>query len=106
MGLQMSRRLDIEDIDAALKRAASKAVGGTREERSGRFQSVQSSTVRSVRYDHDTRALDITFIGGKTYRYLNVPLDVYVAFIGAKSKGEFFNDNIKDTFVGATVRAG
>jgi hypothetical protein len=99
----MSRRLDIEDVDAALRRAANKAVGGTREERSGRFQRVQSSPVRSVRYDHDARALDITFASGKTNRYLNVPLEVYINFIDAESKGEFFNDNIKDTFVCAEV---
>jgi hypothetical protein len=101
----MSRRLDIEVVDAALRRAANKAVGGTREERSGRFQRVQSSMVRSVRYDHDARALDITFVSGKTYRYLSVPLEVYVDFIDAESKGEFFNDNIKDTFVHTAVRS-
>jgi hypothetical protein len=33
----MNRRLDIENVDAALRRAAFKAVHGTREERSGRF---------------------------------------------------------------------
>jgi KTSC domain len=101
----MSRRLDIEVVDAALQRAANKAVGGTREERSGRFQRVQSSTVRSVRYDHDGRALDVTFMSGKTYRYLNVPLEVYVDFIDAESKGGFFNDNIKDAFVHTAVRS-
>jgi hypothetical protein len=99
----MSRRLDIEVVDAALRRAANKAVGGTREERSGRFQRVQSSMVRSVRYAHDARALDITFVSGRTYRYLSVPLEVYVDFIDAESKGEFFNDNIKDTFVHTAV---
>jgi hypothetical protein len=102
----MNRRLDIDDVNAALQRAAKKAVGGTREERSGRFQRVQSSIMRSVRYDHDARALEITFISGQTYRYLNVPLEVYVDFIDAESKGEFFNDNIKDTFVHTAVRAG
>jgi len=101
----MSRRLDIEDVDAALQRAANKAVGGTPEERSGRFQRVQSSTVRSIRYDHDARALDVTFTSGRTYRYLNVPLEVYVAFIDAESKGKFFNDNIENAFVCGTVRS-
>lgn len=33
----MSRTLDIEKVDAALKRAAYKAFHGTREERAGRF---------------------------------------------------------------------
>jgi hypothetical protein len=105
MGREMNRRLDIEDVDAALRRAANKAVGGTREERSGRFQRVQSSTLRSVRYDRDARALDITFIGGQTYRYLNVPSEVYVDFIAAGSKGEYFNHNIKDAFHHTTARS-
>jgi hypothetical protein len=99
----MSRRPDIEDIDAALKRAAYKAVYGTREERSGRFQRVQSSMMTSVRYHHDARELDITFTSGKTCRYLNVPPKVYFDLLDAGSKGEFFNDNIKDEFVFAEV---
>jgi hypothetical protein len=33
----MSRMLDVEKVDAALKRAARRAIHGTREERSGRF---------------------------------------------------------------------
>lgn len=35
----MRRGLDFEKAEAALKRAADKAMHGTREERSGRFQS-------------------------------------------------------------------
>jgi hypothetical protein len=102
----MNRRLDIEEVDAALRRAANKAVGGTREERSGRFQLVQSSTVRSIRYNRGARALDITFMSGKTYRYLKVPLEVYVDFIAAGSKGEYFNDHIKGAFVHAVIDSG
>ncbi len=33
----MSRKLDVEKVDAALKRAAYRAIHGTRAERSGRF---------------------------------------------------------------------
>ena len=43
--------------------------------------------------------LDITFTSGKTYRYLEVPAEVYDELLDARSKGEFFNDNIKDEFV-------
>jgi KTSC domain len=100
----MSRRLDIESVDAALKRAANKAIHGTREERSGRFQRVQSSTMTFLRYHDKTRELDITFTSGKTYRYQNVPLELYIDLLKAGSKGEFFNDNIKDEFVCSEVR--
>lgn len=90
----MSRILDVEEIDAALKRAANKAIHGTREERSGRLL-----VVSSVEYDAETHELLVTFTNGKTYRYLNIPVEVYDRFIGAESKGEFFNDNIKGSFV-------
>jgi hypothetical protein len=33
----MSKKLDVDKVDAALKRAARAAVSGSREERSGRF---------------------------------------------------------------------
>jgi hypothetical protein len=100
----MTRRLDIEKVDAALKRAANRAIHGTREERSGRFQPVQSSMMTSIRYKHDARVLDITFTSGKTYRYLEVPVEIYEGFLDAESKGEFFSDSIKDEFNFAEVR--
>ncbi len=99
----MNRRLDIEKVDAAPKRAADKAIHGTREERSGRFQPVQSSMMTSIRYKHDARELDITFTSGKTYRYLEVPVEIYKGLLNAESKGDFFSDNIKDEFNFAEV---
>jgi len=99
----MSRTRDVKKVDAALKRAAYKAVHGTREERLGQFIPVQSSLMTSVRYDPAARELDIAFTSGKTYRYLNVPLETYACLLDAESKGEFFNDNIKDEFACAEV---
>jgi hypothetical protein len=58
-----------------------------------------------VDYDEDDAELDITFTSGKTYRYLHVPLEIYVDLLDAESKGEYFNDNIKDVFVCAEVRS-
>jgi hypothetical protein len=97
-GIKMNRRLDIENVDAALRRAAYKAVHGKREERSGRYHNVQSTVMTSIRYDSEARALDITFTSGETYRYSNVPRDIYAALLDAESKGEFFNDRVKDVF--------
>ena len=92
----MSRTLDIQKVDIALKRAARRAAQGTPEERSGRF--LVSSTIKSAEYDDEARELDITFTSGKAYRYFNVPLEIYAEFLDAGSKGKFFNDNIKGTF--------
>jgi hypothetical protein len=98
----VSRRLDIKK-GGARKRAARSAAPGASKERSGRF--LVSSVIKSVAYDEDAGELDITFASGKTYRYLDVPLGVYAEFLDAASKGEFFNENIKDAFRYAEVRA-
>ena len=66
---------------------------------------VESSVMTFVKYDDDTSELDITFTSGKTYRYLEVPVDIYDGLLDAESKGEFFNDNIKDSFVYNEVRS-
>jgi KTSC domain len=94
----MSRRLDIANVDAALKRAAYKAVHGTPEDRLGQYQRVQSTAIISIRYKADSRELDVTFTNGQTYCYSNVPRQVYLAFVDAESKGRFFNEKIKDRF--------
>jgi hypothetical protein len=65
---------------------------------------VQSSMMTFVKYDDDTCELDITFTSGMTYRYLKVPLEIYDGLLDAESKGEFFNENIKDAFVYSEVR--
>jgi hypothetical protein len=66
---------------------------------------VQSSMMTFVKYDDDAGELDITFTSGKTYRYLEVPAEIYDGLLDAESKGEFFNDNIKDAFVYREVRS-
>ena len=58
-----------------------------------------------VKYDDDSGELDITFTSGKTYRYLEVPAEIYDGLLDAESKGEYFNDNIKDAFVYSEVKS-
>jgi hypothetical protein len=91
----MSHGLDIRKAEAALKRAAYKAVHGTREERSGR---VISSALVSVKYDAASSDLEIRFVNCRTYRYSNVPPDVYEALLDAESKGTLFNALIRDRY--------
>lgn len=56
-----------------------------------------------VDYDDDARELDIMFTTGKIYRYLKVPREIYDDLLDAESKGEFFNQNIKDMFAVSEV---
>jgi hypothetical protein len=60
---------------------------------------VDSSMMTFVKYDDDSSELDIAFTSGKTYRYLHVPPEVYDGLLDAESKGEFFDENIKDDLV-------
>jgi hypothetical protein len=97
-GTNRGRILDLEEVEASLKRAAHRAIYGTRWERSGRFRPVQPSTVRSIRYDHGARELEIAFANGSICRYQNVPLKIYVDLLDSGSKDEFFNAKIKGEF--------
>jgi hypothetical protein len=64
----MSRGLDFEKAQAALKRAAEKAIHGTREERSGRFL---SNAQRSVsRYGHYEESRGDSMAGKKHELYI------------------------------------
>ena len=56
---------------------------------------VQSSMMTRGEYNEELRELDITFTSGKTYRYIDVPEDIYSGLIEATSQGEFFNDYIR-----------
>jgi len=91
----MSRGLDLAKAEAALKEAAERAVHGTREERSGR---VISSALTHIAYHADSGELEIRFVTGRTYRYLNVSPDVHESLQAAPSKGAFFNAEIKDKY--------
>jgi len=57
-----------------------------------------SSVINRISYDHKSSILRIIFISGNIYDYLNVPLPVYYSLKQARSKGMFFNENIKGKF--------
>jgi hypothetical protein len=102
----MRRKINIEEVETALKEAAVAATYGSREEQSGRFLPKQSSVIAAMHYDEDEAALDITFTGGTTYRYKHVPLETYVGLMEAESQGAFFNQNIKGAFDFTEVKSG
>jgi hypothetical protein len=62
-------------------------------------QAVQSSNIKSVGYDPDTKRLEIEFISGGVYQYMDVPETVHSELIQAESKGSYFQANIRDRYV-------
>lgn len=63
---------------------------------------VDSTTMRSVGYDPAQEILEIEFTSGAVYQYLEVPRAVFDELMQAKSKGRYFNEEIRDDY--AAVR--
>lgn len=57
-----------------------------------------STVIRAFDYDPADRRLDIEFVSGRRYSYLDVPEDVARALRASRSKGGFFNRRIRDRF--------
>lgn len=57
---------------------------------------VNSSAISRIEWKSGT--LSVWFIENGRYDYHRVPEGVYQAFLRAGSKGEFFNDNIRDRY--------
>jgi hypothetical protein len=52
---------------------------------------VTSSAIASVGYDETTQTLEIEFVSGRVYRFLEVPPSLAQALRAAPSHGGFFN---------------
>ena len=61
-------------------------------------QRVSSSNIVSVGYDEDQRILEIVFVGGRVYHYLEVPPERVLSLLRAESKGRYLNSEIKPHF--------
>lgn len=57
-----------------------------------------SSVIRAFHYKPTEHTLDITFVSGRVYRYLDVPQQLYDDMRASFSKGEYFNEHIRDHF--------
>lgn len=90
-------------IPVALARLA---LGASRASRASRISNavssqpipVVSSAIAAVAYDQESEELTITFTGGNSYTYSDVPMSVYQGLMSAGSKGAYFNDNIIDNY--------
>lgn len=58
----------------------------------------QSSLITAYGYDQPKLAMDIQFNDGAVFRYFQVPRDVVVGFVRAKSKGHYFLEWIKGKY--------
>ena len=60
---------------------------------------VDSSTIRSIGYDNDTKVLYVCFVyGNSTYAYFNVEVDIVKRLLDSNSKGKFLSKNFKGVY--------
>jgi len=65
---------------------------------------VESTIIRSVRYDERAQTLEIAFENGAVYHYLHVPEPVKDGLLSTDSKGGYFNSQIHGAFTFRRVR--
>lgn len=56
---------------------------------------VESSHIKSVGYDRDSRVMEIAFHSGKTYSYEGVPEVIHKGLMSSKSKGRYHHLYVK-----------
>ena len=59
---------------------------------------VESTTLRSAGHDSPSAVLELQFLNGAVYQYFFVPQRVYRDLLGARSKGGYFNQNIRGRY--------
>jgi hypothetical protein len=66
---------------------------------------VLSRGLAAVGYSRHLHALEIQFVNGAVYRYLDVPLDVYRKLMAANSKARFYDENVRRKYRSVHVRS-
>jgi hypothetical protein len=63
-----------------------------------KFEKVNSSMLRKVRYDPKNKFLDVVFRTGEKYRYKDVPPNTYTRLMNAESLGSYMQAYIIDHY--------
>jgi hypothetical protein len=61
-------------------------------------EAVNSKGIRWIRYDAQTRTLDVAFTGSGEYRYFDVEPEIYGWLTKVDSKGKFVNRLVKEKY--------
>jgi KTSC domain len=68
-------------------------------------QPVESSAIAKVGYSKRRHILEIEFVNGAVYRYVDVPATVYHDLMAAESKARFYDSNIKRHYRSVLIRS-
>ena len=67
-------------------------------------QPVQSTAIAKVGYSKRRHILEIEFVNGAVYRYLEVPAAAYRNLMSAGSKAQFYDFNVKGHYRSIPIR--
>jgi hypothetical protein len=67
-------------------------------------QPVRSSAIAKIGYSKRRHILEIEFVNGAVYRYLDVPPSVYRDLMSSESKARFYDSNIRRHYHSVLVR--
>jgi hypothetical protein len=67
-------------------------------------QRVESTAIAAVGYSKRRHVLEIEFVNGAIYRYVDVPPTVHRDLMSAESKARFYDSNIKGHYRSVLVR--
>ncbi len=65
---------------------------------------VQSTAIAAVGYSKRRHILEIEFVNGAIYRYLDVPSSMYRDLMSAESQARFYDFNIKKKYRSVRIR--
>jgi hypothetical protein len=69
-------------------------------------QPVQSTAIAKIGYSKRRHILEIEFVNGAVYSYVDVPVTVYRDLMSAESKAGFYDSNIKRHYRSVLIRPG
>ena len=67
-------------------------------------QPVQSTAIAKIGYSKRQHILEIEFVNGAVYRYLDVPPAIYRGLMSAGSKAQFYDFNVKGHYRSIAIR--
>ena len=65
---------------------------------------VQSTAIAKIGYSKRRHILEIEFVNGAVYRYLDVPPAIYQGLMSAGSKAQFYDFNVKGHYQSIAIR--
>jgi len=68
-------------------------------------QPIESTAIAKIGYSKRRHILEIEFVNGAVYRYLDVPVTVYRDLMSSESKARFYDSNIRGHYRSVLVRS-